>query len=44
MEKELSALQSNNTWTFMPLPHNKNPVGSKWIFRVKRHSDGTIEL
>ncbi|CAM8954691.1 unnamed protein product [Rhodiola kirilowii] len=43
MEKELSALKSNNTWTFMPLPHGKNPVGSKWIFRVKRHSDGTIE-
>ncbi|CAM8970229.1 unnamed protein product [Rhodiola kirilowii] len=43
MEKELSALQSNNTWTFVPLPPNKNPVGSKWIFRVKRHSDGTIE-
>ncbi|CAM8893240.1 unnamed protein product [Rhodiola kirilowii] len=43
MQKELSALQSNNTWTFVPLPHGKNPVGSKWIFRVKRHSDGTIE-
>ncbi|CAM8971900.1 unnamed protein product [Rhodiola kirilowii] len=43
MEKELSALQTNNTWTFMPLPHGKNSVGSKWIFRVKRHSDGSIE-
>ncbi|CAM8948863.1 unnamed protein product [Rhodiola kirilowii] len=43
MEKELSALQSNNTWSLTPLPRGKNPVGSKWIFRVKRHSDGTIE-
>ncbi|CAM8977134.1 unnamed protein product [Rhodiola kirilowii] len=43
MEKELSALKSNKTWTFMPPPHGKNSVGSKWIFRVKRHSDGTIE-
>ncbi|CAM8956599.1 unnamed protein product [Rhodiola kirilowii] len=43
MEKELSALQANHTWTFTQLPNDKNPVGSKWIFRVKRHSDGTIE-
>ncbi|CAM8888286.1 unnamed protein product [Rhodiola kirilowii] len=43
MEKELTALQNNNTWLFTPLPPNKNCVGSKWIFRVKRHSDGTIE-
>ncbi|CAM8942273.1 unnamed protein product [Rhodiola kirilowii] len=43
MEKELNALQTNNTWVFTPLPPNKNCVGSKWIFRVKRHSDGTIE-
>ncbi|CAM8900855.1 unnamed protein product [Rhodiola kirilowii] len=43
MEKELQAIQSNNTWTFTTLPPGKNCVGSKWIFRVKRHSDGTIE-
>ncbi|CAM8972195.1 unnamed protein product [Rhodiola kirilowii] len=43
MKKELSALQLNNTWTFMPLPHDKNLVGSKWIFRIKGHSDDTIE-
>ncbi|CAM8963456.1 unnamed protein product [Rhodiola kirilowii] len=43
MEKELSALQSNNTWTLTQLPQGKNPVGRKWVFIVKRHSDGTIE-
>ncbi|CAM8930983.1 unnamed protein product [Rhodiola kirilowii] len=43
MEKELAALQDNNTWVFTTLPPNKNCVGSKWIFRIKRHSDGTIE-
>ncbi|CAM8985975.1 unnamed protein product [Rhodiola kirilowii] len=43
MKKELVALQTNNTWVFTTLPPNKNCVGSKWIFRVKRHSDGTIE-
>ena len=24
------------------MPANKNPVGCKWIFKVKRHSDGSI--
>ncbi|CAM8990181.1 unnamed protein product [Rhodiola kirilowii] len=43
MEDEIHALQSNNTWQVIPLPQGKNTVSSKWIFRVKRHSDGTIE-
>ncbi|CAM8987178.1 unnamed protein product [Rhodiola kirilowii] len=43
MEAEIHALQSNNTWQIISLPPGKNVVSSKWIFRVKRHSDGTIE-
>ncbi|CAM8955051.1 unnamed protein product [Rhodiola kirilowii] len=43
MENELNALHSNNTWTFTTLPNGKNPVGSKWFFRIKSRSDGTIE-
>ncbi|CAM8978096.1 unnamed protein product [Rhodiola kirilowii] len=43
MEKELHALESNNTWVFTPLPPGKNAVGSKWILRIKRHANGTIE-
>ncbi|CAM8902581.1 unnamed protein product [Rhodiola kirilowii] len=43
METEIQALQSNNTWQVMQLPSGKNAISSKWIFRVKRHSNGTIE-
>ncbi|CAM8945952.1 unnamed protein product [Rhodiola kirilowii] len=43
MEKELNALESNDTWTLTSLPPGKNPVSSKWIFRIKRHSDGSVE-
>ncbi|CAM8941255.1 unnamed protein product [Rhodiola kirilowii] len=43
MEDEIQALESNITWQVIPLPHGKNAVSSKWIFRVKRHSDGSIE-
>ncbi|CAM8997450.1 unnamed protein product [Rhodiola kirilowii] len=43
MEAELQALQTNNSWTLTTLPQGHNAVGSKWIFRIKRQSDGTIE-
>ncbi|CAM8966406.1 unnamed protein product [Rhodiola kirilowii] len=43
MNKEIKALEDNNTWTITDLPPGKNAVGSKWIFRIKRKSDGNIE-
>ncbi|CAM8971854.1 unnamed protein product [Rhodiola kirilowii] len=42
MEAELKALNSNSTWEITDLPPGKNHVGSKWIYRIKRNSDGTI--
>ncbi|GJX41513.1 RmlC-like cupins superfamily protein [Tanacetum coccineum] len=43
MSKELHALEANNTWTITSLPPNKTPIGSKWGFRIKCNSDGSIE-
>ncbi|CAM8895968.1 unnamed protein product [Rhodiola kirilowii] len=43
MIAELKALNSNNTWEITDLPQGKNYVGSKWIYRIKRNSDGTIQ-
>ncbi|CAM8953883.1 unnamed protein product [Rhodiola kirilowii] len=43
MEAELQALHRNNTREITDLPPGKNPVGSKWIYIVKRISDGTIQ-
>jgi Reverse transcriptase (RNA-dependent DNA polymerase) len=25
------------------LPKNKKPIGCKWVYKIKYHSDGTIE-
>ncbi|GJT04725.1 RmlC-like cupins superfamily protein [Tanacetum coccineum] len=43
MSKELLALEANNTWTITSLPPNKTLIGSKWVFRIKCNSDGSIE-
>lgn len=43
MKEEIQALEANNTWILVPLPEGKKPIGSKWVYKVKRHADGTIE-
>lgn len=43
MEDEINALLHNKTWDLVPPPSNKNVVTCKWLFKVKRHADGTLE-
>ncbi|CAL5443960.1 unnamed protein product [Camellia sinensis] len=43
MEDELFALQKTSTWELVPLPVGKNLVGCKWVYKVKTHSDGSLE-
>lgn len=43
MKEEYDALMKNNSWSLFSCPTNANIVGCKWIFRVKRRLDGTIE-
>jgi histone deacetylase 1/2 len=43
MADEFAALQSTNTWVLVPRPPGVNIVGSKWIFKTKHRSDGTID-
>lgn len=41
MNYEYSVLVKNNTWKLVLPPSDKNVIGCKWVFKVKRHSDGS---
>src|SRR6267142_119755 len=43
MDCKIDTLEKARTWTTVPCPSSKNIVGSKWVFRIKRNSDSTIE-
>lgn len=43
MQKELKALEANDTWTTVTLPPEKTPIGCKWVYKIKLNADGTIE-
>uniref|UniRef100_A0A2N9FI02 Integrase catalytic domain-containing protein n=1 Tax=Fagus sylvatica TaxID=28930 RepID=A0A2N9FI02_FAGSY len=43
MSKELEALEANHTWVLTSLPPGKQPIGCKWVYKLKFKSDGTIE-
>ncbi|KAK6134050.1 hypothetical protein DH2020_032195 [Rehmannia glutinosa] len=42
MEAEYSTLLKNKTWSLVPLPAEKRLVGCKWVYKVKRHADGSF--
>ncbi|KAL5556707.1 hypothetical protein UlMin_038943 [Ulmus minor] len=44
MEEEYNALMKNRTWTLVDLPAERKPVGNRWIYKVKRNSDGSTLL
>ena len=35
MTKEIKALDKNQTWDMVILPHNKSTIGCKWVYKVK---------
>jgi hypothetical protein len=43
MNLEFDALLRNQTWTLVPSHPSQNLIGCKWVFRVKRKADGTVE-
>ena len=42
-DSEYECLIENETWDLVQLPDGREPIGSKWVFKVKYKSDGTID-
>jgi len=43
MDSEHQALLRNKTWHLVPSPKGKNVIGCKWVYKIKRRADGTID-
>jgi hypothetical protein len=40
---EMQAHLDNGTWELVKLPAGRKAIGSKWMFKIKRNADGSIE-
>ncbi|KAG8494460.1 hypothetical protein CXB51_011869 [Gossypium anomalum] len=43
MDEEIEALNKNQIWELVPKPENCKPVTCKWVYCLKRKSDGTVD-
>ena len=42
MNEELEQIEKNNTWELVPRPHDKNIIGTKWIFKNKLNENSEV--
>jgi histone deacetylase 1/2 len=43
MDLEIEALHKNKTWHLVPPQKGRNVIDCKWVYKIKRRADGTIE-
>ena len=43
MNEEYESIIKNNTWDLVKLPDDKQPIGCKWLFKLKFRADGSID-
>src|SRR3954470_14466435 len=43
MQEEYDALIANNTWHLVPPNSKRNVIDCKWVYRIKKNADGTID-
>lgn len=42
MNSEIEAIERNKTWQLTELPKGAKPIGLKWVYKLKRNTDGDI--
>lgn len=40
MKEEFESAEKNNTWELVDFPKGKNPIGVKWLYKVKENPRG----
>ncbi|KAL0286723.1 UNVERIFIED_CONTAM: Retrovirus-related Pol polyprotein from transposon RE1 [Sesamum calycinum] len=43
MEEELATLERNQTWELVPKLNDVKLISCKWVYKIKRHTDRSIE-
>ncbi|WVZ51873.1 LOW QUALITY PROTEIN: hypothetical protein U9M48_002974 [Paspalum notatum var. saurae] len=43
MAEEIAALERTGTWDLVLSPSHVRPITCKWVYKVKTHSDGSLE-
>jgi hypothetical protein len=43
MDLEFQALQNNNTWHLVTPTNGKYVIDYKWVYKIKRKADGSID-
>lgn len=43
VEAEIKSLKDLNVWSLIDCPKHSKPIGSKWIFKVKRNEQGEVD-
>lgn len=43
MDAEYIALMKNKTWHLVPPQHGRNVIDCKWVYKIKRKPDGSID-
>ena len=42
MNEEIDQIEKNKTWIFLPMPKDKNVIGTKWVFNNKLNKKGEV--
>jgi histone deacetylase 1/2 len=43
MDEKYDALIKNNTWHLVPSTHGQHVIDCKWVYKIKRKADGTVD-
>ena len=43
MIEEYQSIIKNDVWEMVPRPKNKDVISSKWLYKIKHASDGSIK-